>query len=408
MLLRFLLLLLLLSSHFLFSQYRMDVRNVADCYGNSFINHPGDYEFQFTGRPGTETDLSAYSSLFDIEMNNTFWASFVAPHDGLFLFSGVTEGGLMDVLIFSREEAFDGSSNESFSGNSDICEDINKGTAVIERIMQVKGDDAFGLNKDPSTQFMYGLRLNAGKEIYLMFNSSLNSRVKAQLKITFEVDYVDIDIEKLKKVTDVRGNKKHSELHVQLRDKSTGLPIRGKMIVKNSKKLNGLYDGTDFFFSIRNREILSLSIDAEGYFFQDQEVLVEENKDHEMILWLEPANLGRRIELQGIQFKTGSSEFVEGVEQKLVRLKDFLLLNSSVYIEIEGHVYEYGESTFAGKRMSIARARSVMKYLIDSGVDRTRLIANGYGNEFMVFPEPKFDWQEQANRRVEIRIIKNE
>jgi outer membrane protein OmpA-like peptidoglycan-associated protein len=160
--------------------------------------------------------------------------------------------------------------------------------------------------------------------------------------------------------------------------------------------------------SIRNRETLQLSIDVVGYFFQDKEITVEENKDHEMILWLEPANLGKRIELQGIQFKVGSSEFIAGSEEKLGRLKDFLLLNSSVHIEIEGHVYELGENSFAGKRMSAARAKNVMKYLIDSGVDRTRLSAKGYGNEFMVFPEPKFDWQEQANRRVEIRILKNE
>src|SRR5690554_7357586 len=184
---RFIILLIILIPTFIYGQYRVDVRNVADCFGNSFIGHPGDYDLQFTGRAGAETDFSAYSSLSNIDMNNTFWASFVAPHDGLFLFSGITEGGLMDVLIFSKEEAFGGSNTESFSGNSDICEDINKGTAVIERIMQVKGDDAFGLNKSPNTQFMYGLRLNAGNEIYLLFNSSLNSRVKAQLKITFEV-----------------------------------------------------------------------------------------------------------------------------------------------------------------------------------------------------------------------------
>src|SRR5690554_7869 len=408
MLIRFLPLLLLFTSSFLFSQYRMDVRNVADCYGNSFIDHPGDYEFQFTGRTGTETDFSSYSSLSKIEMVNTFWASFVAPHDGLFLFSGITEGGAMNILLFSGEKGFGGSSNEAAYKSTSICDNINSGTAVIERIMKVEGQDTFGLNKSPNAQFMYGLRMSAGEEIYLLFNSSLKKRIKAFLKVQFEVDYSGVDVEALKKPIDIRGNSKHSELRVSLRDKSTGLPIVGKIIVKNSKKLNGLYDGSDFFFSIRNRENLSLSIDVEGYFFQDKELLVEENVDHEMILWLEPANIGKRIELQGIQFKIGSSEFVTGAEQKLSRLRDFLLLNSSVHIEIEGHVYEDGESTFAGNRMSLARARNVMKYLVDSGVDKSRLTAKGYGNEFMIYPEPKFDWQEQANRRVEIRIIKND
>jgi len=403
---RFIILLIILIPTFIYGQYRVDVRNVADCFGNSIIGHPGDYDLQFTGRAGAETDFSAYSSLSNIDMNNSFWASFVAPHDGLFLFSGITEGGAMDVLIFSKEHGFSGRSE---SGYSSICDNINAGTAVIERIMQVEGDKPFGLNKSPDEQFMYGLKMTAGMEIYLMFNSSLNQRIKTQLKVEFEVDFLGIDIEELKNVTDMRGTEESSELHLLLRDKTTGLPIKGKVLIDNSKRINGLYNGSDFLFSIKNRETLKLSIDVVGYFFQDKEIAVDETKDHEVILWLEPAELDKRIELQGIQFKVGSSEFVKGSEEKLIRLKDFLLLNSSIHIEIEGHVYESGDSgSIAGKRMSTARAKSVMRYLIDSGVSKNRLSAKGYGNEFMIYPEPKFDWQEQANRRVEIRIIKNE
>ena len=401
---RLLFLLMFLIPQFIFSQYRIDVRNVADCYGNSFIQHPGDYELQFTGRTGTETDFTAYPSLSKVEMSNSFWASFTAPHDGLFLFSGITEGGLMDVLIFSQKKGF-GSTNTAYSN---ICENINEGTAIIERIMQVEGNKPFGLNKSPDDQFLYGLKMTAGMEIYLMFNTSLNQRIKTQLKVEFEVDYSGIDLDQLKSITDMRRNTKHSELHIHLRDKSTGLPIKGKMILDNSKILNGLYSGSDFSFSIQNRETLKLSIDVVGYFFQDQEIAVDETKNHEMILWLEPADLGKRMELQGIQFKVGTSEFMRGSEQKLIRLKDFLLLNSSIHIEIGGHVYENGESTAAGNRMSLARAKTVMRYLVDSGVNKNRLTAKGYGNEFMIYPEPKFDWQEQANRRVEIIIIKNE
>ncbi|PKR81986.1 hypothetical protein CW751_01215 [Brumimicrobium salinarum] len=406
MMLRCLLLLILISPSFLYSQYRKDVRNFAECYENSFIGHPGDYELQFTGRYGIETDFNAYSSLSELELNNTFWYSFVAPHEGLFLFSGIAEeSSMMDILIFSKEQGFD---KHDEIKNTSICDDINRGTAVIERIMKVNTADTFGLNKAPNEQFMYGLRLSEGQEIYLMFNSSQSIRFKAFLNVKFEVNFSAVNVAELKKSIDVRKNKKYASLRVHLRDKSTGLPIKGKMIVRNSKKLNGLYNGSEFIFSIRNRESLSLSIDAEGYFFIDKHLFLEEDKDHELTLWLEPAELGRRIELDGIQFEVGSSEFIKGAEYKLARLKDFLLLNSSIHIEIRGHVHEYGESTFAGKRMSSSRAKAVMKYLIDNGIERSRLSANGYGNEFMIYPEPKFDWQEQANRRVDIRIIKND
>ena len=51
------------------------------------------------------------------------------------------------------------------------------------------------------------------------------------------------------------------------------------------------------------------------------------------------------------------------------------------------------------------RAKRVMNYLRDSGIDKDRMTAVGYGNEFMKYPEPKFANEEQANRRVEIKIL---
>src|SRR5690554_8023896 len=229
--------------------------------------------------------------------------------------------------------AFSMSMEESSSSYTNICENIKVGTAVIERIVKVKGNQHFGLNKSPNEQFLYGLRMTEGMEIYLFFNASVSQRIKVSLKVEYEVDYSDIDVESLKSITDMRGNSNHSELRIQLRDKSTGLPIKGKLLIDNSKRINGLYSGSDFIFSIQEREHLKLSIDVIGYFFQDQEVFVEAEKNKEIILWLEPAELGKKMEIQGIQFKTGSSELLKGAEVKLVRLKDFLLLNSSIHIE---------------------------------------------------------------------------
>ena len=56
------------------------------------------------------------------------------------------------------------------------------------------------------------------------------------------------------------------------------------------------------------------------------------------------------------------------------------------------------------ERISEARAKRVMMYLIDNGIDRSRLEAVGYGNTRPIFPEPKFFYEEQANRRVEILV----
>ena len=47
---------------------------------------------------------------------------------------------------------------------------------------------------------------------------------------------------------------------------------------------------------------------------------------------------------------------------------------------------------------------AVLDYLIELGVDELRLEAQGRGSTQMLFPDPKTDWQNEANRRVEILI----
>jgi len=101
----------------------------------------------------------------------------------------------------------------------------------------------------------------------------------------------------------------------------------------------------------------------------------------------------------------GTSDFASGAEQKLQRLKEFMTVNSDIHIEIQGHVHAVGKNSFAGRRLSLARAKKVMTFLEEHGIDKNRMEAEGYGNEQMIYPEPKFSWQEQANRRVEVKIV---
>ena len=51
------------------------------------------------------------------------------------------------------------------------------------------------------------------------------------------------------------------------------------------------------------------------------------------------------------------------------------------------------------------RAKLVMDNLIEQKIDRNRLHYKGYGNSKMKFINPKNEQEEEANRRVEIKII---
>jgi outer membrane protein OmpA-like peptidoglycan-associated protein len=93
-----------------------------------------------------------------------------------------------------------------------------------------------------------------------------------------------------------------------------------------------------------------------------------------------------------------------GSEGKLNRLKDFMASNAEINIEIQGHVYMVGENSVSAQKLSEARAKRVLIYLADHGIDRNRMIAVGYGNTKPIYPNAKLAYEEQANRRVEIVV----
>jgi outer membrane protein OmpA-like peptidoglycan-associated protein len=81
-----------------------------------------------------------------------------------------------------------------------------------------------------------------------------------------------------------------------------------------------------------------------------------------------------------------------------------MALNSDVNIEIQGHVFLIGDNGLASQKLSEARAKRVMAYLVDNGINKNRMTAVGYGNTRPIYPTPKFAYEEQANRRVEILV----
>ena len=89
---------------------------------------------------------------------------------------------------------------------------------------------------------------------------------------------------------------------------------------------------------------------------------------------------------------------------RLKRLKDFLLLNPSISIEVRGHVNDEGGNSLSSQRLSKKRAKRIVDYLISCGIEPERLSAVGYGNTKPIYPKPESEEQKEANRRVEVKI----
>lgn len=88
---------------------------------------------------------------------------------------------------------------------------------------------------------------------------------------------------------------------------------------------------------------------------------------------------------------------------ELERVYDFLKQNPNVKIEISGHTDDIGSQDY-NQKLSEARAKSVVDYLIQLGISPDRLSFKGYGKLQPMVPNDSEE-NRQLNRRVEFKIL---
>jgi outer membrane protein OmpA-like peptidoglycan-associated protein len=108
--------------------------------------------------------------------------------------------------------------------------------------------------------------------------------------------------------------------------------------------------------------------------------------------------------LDAVKFSTGSHDVSTEAEQQLSHIAQILEQNPDVKIELGGFTDAPGSAQI-NRQISQARADSVRQALIDKGIDGARIQAKGYGE---ANPLNATQAEDEANRRVAIRIIKGE
>jgi outer membrane protein OmpA-like peptidoglycan-associated protein len=84
----------------------------------------------------------------------------------------------------------------------------------------------------------------------------------------------------------------------------------------------------------------------------------------------------------------------------LKNLVEFLTANIQQNIEIHGHTDEVGNSV-DNIKLSERRALSVKKFLVNHGIEASRITTKGFGNTKPKIKNASIE-QRKANRRIEI------
>ena len=360
------------------------------CTGGINIFDDGDFQLQFTGKKSNDNAVDAYPSLAEINSENLIWITYIAPSTGDLTFTASKKSGFVQMVIFEEEQ-------------KDVCGEIRQGIAEIKRLHIGKESSIVGLDYEVDGGMMYSLPMKQGRKYQLLFATESEQKDKLYVQWRFVVGG-NVMSEPESQIVDRRNDDFAPTFKICVRDKETKEPIIASMSIEGNRSMAGLYVGSDFMFNVDRNSKLTIKCDAEGYFLNDIEKDASSFDDQEIIIDLERVSSGSSMQIEEIEFIPGTSKITLASEPKLRRLKDFLALNSSINVEIQGHVFAVGDNSFAAQKVSEARAKRVMKYLIENGIDKDRLTAVGHGNTHPIYEKPQFFFEEQANRRVEVVV----
>lgn len=116
---------------------------------------------------------------------------------------------------------------------------------------------------------------------------------------------------------------------------------------------------------------------------------------------------GNQFDFRDILFYPRTAKVYLESLYELPRLLMMISQAADYRFEIQGHVnFPPGiRSAHNLQELSEKRAKSIFNYLVDNGVDSTRLEWKGYANRRMIYPRPENSQQEHKNMRVSLKIL---
>ena len=197
-----------------------------------------------------------------------------------------------------------------------------------------------------------------------------------------------------------------------VKDSETGEPVMAKVDVIDLSTdqviATTASSDVDGNYRVRLPAKKSYMVDFRGAgFLSDMKrINIPENYTEELFkldMSLIKVKVGKRVVLNNILFQTGKSILTAGSYTELDRLLGILNENALMKIEISGHTDNTG-SLALNNKLSEDRAKAVVEYLVQKGIDRSRLEFKGYGPQQPIADNSTAAGRTQ-NRRVEFKIL---
>lgn len=195
-------------------------------------------------------------------------------------------------------------------------------------------------------------------------------------------------------------------------EKKTGRPLEARVtLIDNrsgetvkqtrSRKADG-----GFLVIMKSGRSYGISIEKEGYLFHSGHFNIPASENYQEVhkkIHLKPVDVGSKVVLNNIFFDLDQAVLKDASKAELERVYQVLDKNPGLKVQVNGHTDSQGTEQY-NRKLSEQRAKAVVNYLVNKGIDKERLTYKGYGAS-----EPAADNNSKAgrkkNRRTEIQII---
>ena len=213
-------------------------------------------------------------------------------------------------------------------------------------------------------------------------------------------------------VADAASAKKMQYVTATLKDVATGQTITTVQTDENGSFLLCLPVGKNY----------ALNVAEKGYtFYSDNfELTAEHSIDKPFLLAIKlqplqisapttaaPSNVpppaAQPIVLRNVFFNTGSADLKSESVAELTMLKNLLTENPNLRIQVSGHTDNVGNAA-SNQTLSESRANAVRSFLIQQGIDGSRLVARGFGSTQPIDSNDTENGRKN-NRRTEFVVL---
>ena len=184
-------------------------------------------------------------------------------------------------------------------------------------------------------------------------------------------------------------------------------------IIDNEKnesvaKINSNSATGKYLVSLPSGKNYGIAVNAKGYLFHSENVTIPPATGYQEIIRdiaLNKIIVGSKVVLNNIFFDYDKATLRSESIAELDRLLSLLKNSSTLRIQISGHTDNKGSADY-NQKLSENRAKSVVDYLIEKGIDKNRLQYKGYGFASPIAPNDTEEGR-QLNRRTEFEILGN-